>query len=424
MNRKTTLHQLSSGIPLLLMENHEVPVATADVWVRSGAADELPQLAGVAHFLEHMMFKGTERYGLGEIERVLESVGGVCNAGTSYDFTHYYVTLPAATISTGVEMLAEMMRHSVLDEGEIEKERLVILEEYRRKLDHPQGVLFERLWPELFESGPYHHSVIGTEETIKAIDRPGMQDYYRKRYAMGSLALVLAGDFETGAMIEQAERAFAGFERTAEVVHDYGPVRYGRGKRIHIDKATGGETYVAFAFPAPGLANPDAILPLDVAQTILGGGRASRLYQSLKEKQGLCSGIMSYFPTQMRDSLFVVAATCRPDQVDPLRAALAEELEGFAATAPDEAAMRRALRLMSSAHLFSMETSGGATSNIGYYYTLTGGTAFLDDYLERLEAVTADQVREAMRGVLGLDGEGWALSDAMVEISVGQDEKK
>jgi predicted Zn-dependent peptidase len=321
-------------------------------------------------------------------------------------------------------MLAEMMRHSVLDIGELEKERLVILEEYRRKLDHPQGVLFERLWPELFESGPYHHSVIGEEATIKAIDRAGMLDYYSKRYALGNLALVLAGDFDPASMVEVAEKAFAGFDRSAEAVHDAGPVRYGRGKRIHIDKATGGETYVAFAFPAPGLEKQEAILPLDVAQSVLGSGRASRLYQSLKEKQGLCSGIMTYFPTQRYDSLFVVAATCRPDQVDPLRAALCKELEDFAAEEPTPSAMKRALRLMSSGHLFSMETSGGATSNIGYYYTLTGGTDFLDGYLERLESVTPGQVSQVMRGVLGLDGSGRSLEETMVEISVGQAEKK
>ena len=251
-----------------------------------------------------------------------------------------------------------------------------------------------------------------------------MQDYYAKRYAPGNLALVVAGDFEPVAIIEEVEQAFAGFERPTEVVHDAGPVHYGRDKRIHIEKPTGGETYVVFAFPAPGLEKLESIMPLDMAQSILGSGRASRLYQSLKEKQGLCSSVMTYFPTQSHDSLFAVAATCQPGQLDALRTALLAELESFATGGPVPAAMKRALRLMSSAHLFSMETSGGATTNIGYYYTLTGGTEFLDDYMERMEAVVPDQVSQAMRGVLGMNGSGGSLSDAMVEISVGQTEQK
>ncbi|HOR28025.1 MAG TPA: pitrilysin family protein [Candidatus Sumerlaeota bacterium] len=411
----THRHTLGCGMPLLLLENHEAAVATADIWVRTGAADEPEDLSGISHFLEHMLFKGTEKWGLGEIERAIESVGGVSNAGTSYDFTHYYVTLPAARIRTGIEMLAEMVRHSTLDAAELEKERLVILEEYRRKQDNPIGVLYELLYGELFEAGPYHLPVIGSEETIRAIDRPAMLDYYHRRYGPEGAVLVVAGDIEPERAIEWAEAAFAGFDRRREELTRRAPVRYGRGKRVHERKPTGGEVYVAYAFPAPGMQATEEVLPLDMAQFILGSGRAARLHQELKEKRGLCSSINSYYPTHAHDSLFVFVATCQPGQREGLRGALLEELRRFAAEPTPPPAMKRARRLLASSHLFSMETSSGAASNIGYYYTLSGSTEFFDSYLEKLEALTAEQVSAATARVIHPE----RLEESLVEISVG-----
>lgn len=417
MMQPTALYRLSCGLPLLILENHEVGVATADVWVRTGAADEPAEWAGISHFLEHMLFKGTARWGLGEIERAIESVGGICNAGTSHDFTHYYITMPADSISTGIGMLAEMIRNSALDPGELEKERLVILEEYRRKQDFPPGVLYERLYEELFERGAYHDTVIGSEATIRSIHRDQMQEYYQKRYSPASTALVVTGDVDPASIIAEAERAFAGFDRPLVELHPHPEVRFGRGKRVHIDKPTGGELYVAFAFPAAGMNQAQRVLPLDMAQSILGQGRASRLYQTIKEKQGLCSSISTYYPTHMTESLFVVAATCLPGQRAALREALERELVRFADAPPAEPEVRRALRLESSSHRFSMETTGSAAGSIGYYFTLTGGTEFFDGYLDRLEQVTAGEIRELAVETLR-PGD---LAATLVEVSVGPD---
>lgn len=392
MPAQTIIHRLSCGIPLLIRRNHEVAVATVDAWVRTGAADEPPEVAGVSHFLEHMLFKGTEHRGLGQIEREIENVGGVCNAGTSYDFTHYYVTLPSASMGVGVDVIADIMRRATLDPGELERERMVILEEYRRKQDHPVGILGERLYEEIFERGPYHESVIGTEQTIAAIDRERMLEYYRKRYTPHSITLVVTGDVQPRQVLDQAERAFAGFDRPVVQMRPDPELSYGLGKRVYVPHPTGGEVYVAFAFGSPGMNRPDAVLPLDIAQSILGQGRASRLFQSLKEKQGLCSMISTYFPTHLRDSLFAVIATCPPDKREPLRRAFIAELEAFAGALPETQQFNRAFRVLESDHLFAMETSTEAASLLGYYYTMTGSTEFIDRYIDRLGAVTPEQM--------------------------------
>lgn len=395
MNTKTDIHLLNCGIPLLMSPRDDVPVATADVWVRTGAADEPLVVSGISHFLEHMLFKGTERWGLGEIERRLESVGGVCNAGTSYDFTHYYMTMPTPALTMGIEMLADMVRSSTLDTGELEKERLVILEEYRRKQDHPAGVLYENLYASFFAQGPYHASVIGTEESIRAIDRTSMHDYFQRRYSPANMVFVVAGTFDRKTVIDAAEQAFAGFDRPLGNLHTPQPISYGYGKHERMTKKTGGESYIAFALPAPG-TNTDAetILALDMAQYILGQGRAALLHRELKEKRGLCSSISAYYPTHMRDSLFAAIATCEPGQCEALREGVYEVIEAFTKTPPKREVFERARRLLASGHRFSLETSSGVASALGYYYTMTGSTAFHDDYLEHLAALTPERVCE------------------------------
>lgn len=399
--RPTHRRVLENGLTLLVFENHDVSVATADVWIATGSADETPEVGGISHFLEHMLFKGTENFGLGQIEREIECVGGACNAGTSYDFTHYYVTLPAESVARGSEMLAEMVCSSTLDGGELEKERLVILEEYRRKQDNPEAMLFEDLYEQLYEGGPYHRSVIGTEETIRSIDREQMLDYYSRHYAPQNATFLLSGDVSVEQAEELAERHFGGFDRSYDPLLAEGPepTKIAHAKSFHHEKATGGEVYYSLTCGAPGVEEIDKIVPLDVAQYILGQGRGSILFQEIKEKRQLASTIGCYYSTQKHASAFMIDATCEPQKQASLRAALDEQIDRFLNEPLDPNQLQRARRLLASGHLFSFETTGAASSQIGYYYTLTGGIEFLDGYLDRLEAVTAEQVKEAFADV-------------------------
>lgn len=387
-----------SGLTLLARENHDAAVATADVWIGVGSADEPPEIGGVSHFLEHMMFKGTEKYSPGQIEREIENRGGLCNAGTSYDFTHYYITMPSENIDHGIDALAEMMVGSVIDPTEFEKERIVILEEWRRKQDTPGAMLHEDAYEEIFEAGPYHRPVIGTQETIKAITRDQMMDYYQRHYTPEKMALVVTGDVDVDHVAALADARFAGIGRR------YNPLvttpeaqAIGRGKVHHREKATGGQLYLAMGAALAARPSVDDLVPLDVAQFILGQGRASILFQELKEKRRLASTISANFGAHRDNALLMVMATCSPANKAELADAIRAEIAGFLARPIEDAQLTRARRLLASAHLHSFETSGGAAGEVGYYHMLTGDPAFLDTYLDRLAAATGDQIREALR---------------------------
>ena len=407
-------HRLACGMPMLLVDMPGTGVATADVWVRTGAADEPLAASGVSHFLEHMLFKGTERWGVGEIERAIEAVGGVTNAATSYDYTHYYVTLPSTAIARAIGLLVEMVRAATIDERELEKERLVILEEYRRKQDHPTGVLYETLYQRAFAEGRYARTVIGTEETIRAIDRPAMVDYYCGRYTPDNMVLIVAGDFRPREAIDAAETATAGFT-TRALPSPSGRGRYGTGSRLHVEKPTGGELYVTFAFPAPGWDAPEKIMPISFAQCLLGQGRAARLYQALKERDGLCSSIGVSYPTHRSDSLLVIVASCLPGQLDALREGVVRELREFLREGIARDDEQRARRLLAGAHRFSLETSGSVASQLGYAWATAGNLRCVTDYLTLLDATTTDEVLAAARDILG-DAD---LPDRMIKESDG-----
>jgi predicted Zn-dependent peptidase len=171
--------RLENGLTVIFKQ---VPnkVVTLDVWVNTGSANEDDKLNGISHFLEHMMFKGTPKYGPGQLDKVIMSVGGVWNAGTSKDFTHYYVTVASPYFDRALDCISDMMQNALVDAAEFDKEKQVILEEYRRKQDSPYGVLFDELYETCFLSGPYKRSVLGSFESISALDRKDMYDYYER----------------------------------------------------------------------------------------------------------------------------------------------------------------------------------------------------------------------------------------------------
>lgn len=405
--------KLDNGLTLIVREHHDVAVATVDVWVGTGAAHETPEIGGISHFLEHMLFKGTERFALGQIETEIENIGGISNAGTSYDFTHYYVTMPSASVERALEMFSEMVGYSTLDPTELEKERLVILEEYRRKMDDPEAMLFEDTFEQLYVSGPYHSSVIGSEETIRSITREQMADYYDRHYAPENITLIVTGHVNTAEVETWAQEYFGRLKRPFRPLLPDGPAPSvsSPAKKFHRARPTGGETYMTLACTAPGFDSPDDIVPLDLAQCILGQGRASVLYQSIRERQRLASTISCHYWTQRYDSTFMFDVTCTPENQAAVRKAIDAEVERFVREPIPEEQFRRALRLTASGHLFSFETTTAASSQIGYFQTLTGGTDLLDEFLERLARVKPEEVQKVFKRML--DQGEW------VEVSVG-----
>lgn len=393
------LETLDNGLTVAL---RHVPnkVVTLDAWINVGSANEPDELNGVSHFLEHMMFKGTPRYGVGELDKAIMSVGGVWNAGTSKDFTHYYVTVASPFFDRALDAIADMMRNALIDPAEFDREKDVILEEYRRKQDNPWGLLFDELYTAAFESGPYHNSVIGTFESVSSLRRDDMHAYYRAHYRPDNMMLCVVGDIGPDAALRAVDAAFRGF--AAPPAGPPPPARATRyaapGRRVITKDVL--ETYVALAFPAPGLDAPDYVHALDVASTILGDGRSSRLNRVLREERRLVNSVAAGFPTHRHDSLFYMALTLDEPNLDKALDAGIGTIRELAASPPSDAEMAKARRILRNSIQFGTETNTGQSGMIGYYHTLTGSNDFYDTYLDALDAVTADRVSDVARRYL------------------------
>lgn len=387
------MHQvrLDNGLPVIFKT---VPnkVVTLDVWVNTGSANEDDKRSGISHFLEHMLFKGTPRFGPNELDKVITSVGGVWNAGTSKDFTHYYVTVAAPYFETALDAISDMIQNSLIDAQEFTKEKQVILEEYRRKQDNPYGLLYDELYEVCFRSGPYRRSVIGTFESISEMDRDLMFDYYQRYYAPDNMVLMIVGDVDPAAALPSVRKAFGKSNRKLQPLHvQDGESDFAAGQRRVLDRDVN-ETYMGLAFPAPGILAADEVFALDIASTILCDGRSSRVYRKLKEDLRLVHSISGGYPTHRHASFFYVIATLDADNVQKAGEEIARELRGASTNAPTHEELAKAKRVIRNSFEFGMETNTGQSGTIGYYHTLTGSTDFLEHYLERLSGVTAEQV--------------------------------
>lgn len=389
-------YTLDCGLPVIIKPVAN-KVVTLDMWVNTGSANESTHRNGVSHFLEHMLFKGTPKYGPGDLDKIIMSVGGVWNAGTSKDFTHYYVTVASPYFDQALDCIADMIQHSLIDQAEFDQEKQVILEEYRRKQDNPFGLLYDELYDAAYEAGPYKNSVLGSFESISELDRDDMFAYYQDYYTADNMVLVVVGEVDPEACMVSIRKAFENLRSGVKPAADAPRVTTLSGpgmRRLHRDV---NETYMGMAWPAPALDDANRVLAMDLAVTILGDGRSSRLFQTVKERKGLVSSISAGFATHRYPGMVYAAAMPAGEDVQAALDEIWQVMRELATDSPTESEMAKARRVIRNGLLFGMETNTGQSSTIGYYYTLTGGMDFLNQYLARLDGLTADDVAAVAR---------------------------
>ena len=213
--------KLPNGLGVLLLESHAAPVAEIEVWANVGSADERPGEEGLAHFHEHMLFKGTERRGVGDVAAEVEGAGGRINAFTSFDVTCYHATLPSAEVSTGLDVLSDAVLHSVFDEQEIGREIEVVLEEIRRSEDSPGSVLGNALFAEAYQQHPYRAPILGTHESVASLDRARIRTFFERWYRPDNLSVVVVGEFDRQALLAQIHQTFGALDRPVRVLRTF-----------------------------------------------------------------------------------------------------------------------------------------------------------------------------------------------------------
>ncbi len=387
---------LENGLEMVLLPDHKAPVAVVQVWYRVGSRNELPGKTGLSHMLEHMMFKGTNRFGPEEYSRIIARQGGNENAFTSADATTYFAKLASDRLDILLELEADRMRGLSLRSDQFEPERQVVAEERRMRVDDdPISYLRESLTATAFATHPYRQPVIGWAPDIENWTLEDLQAHYDQFYQPGNAVVVAVGDFDPEVLAERIEHYFghipAGPPPPSMIIREQPP----RGpRRIEVTRPAQ-LPFVMLSYPAPNLRNPD-YAALEMLSVILSAGKSSRLRESLVREQevALYAGA-SYNPTSVDDRTFTFSAQAQPQKTArEVEASLIAEIEKIQQAPPTAEEMARARRQIEASFVFSQDSVFSRAMLLGRY-AMADEWSGVDDYLAAIKAVTPAQVQKA-----------------------------
>lgn len=391
---------LNNGMKVLIVEDHKAPLATFQIWYRVGSRNEPIGKTGMSHLLEHMMFKGTPKYGSKQFSNIIQRNGGTDNAFTTKEYTTYFQSLAADRIGLSVELEADRMRNLTLDPKEVASEREVVMEERRMRYeDDPQNLLYEEVIATAFVAHPYRWPVIGWMSDIASIQQPHLAEYYRKYYSPGNAFIVIAGDVYPDKILPLIEKEFGAIPPVANHLHDVPtkePQQQGE-KRIYLKKETAELPYILIAYHVPPFPHEDNYA-LDVLSAILSGGKSARLYRSMVyEKRIAISAFADYSSFYKDPFLFVLGANAAPGQeIETVEKALYEEMAGLITAPPTAAEVQKAKNQIEASFVFAQDSNYTKAMNTGMFEML-GGWRLMDTYLEGVRKVTPADVQAVAR---------------------------
>jgi zinc protease len=393
-----SVEHFENGLTLLLCPTRLAPVVEVQVWANVGSADERPGEAGLAHFHEHMLFKGTESRGVGDIAGAIEGAGGRINAYTSFDVTCYHATLPASEAALGLEVLADATTRSIFDPEEISREIEVVLEEIRRGEDSPQSVLGDALFAETYRAHPYGAPILGPAESVASFDRDKVRAFFERWYTPEHLSVVAVGDFDPDALREQARRCFGALPRgTARRTRPTEPLP--DGLRAKLLKRPFERVNIELAHPSVALGHPDAPL-LDLLAYVLGSGDSCRLVQRVREQHGLADRIDASCYTPRDPGVFSVNLETDAERAEEALVASIVELEQLRAEPVADEELERARVNFLASEDFERESVSGLAQKFGSFYHLAGSTQAETRYLAAVHSASADDLLRVAREYL------------------------
>ena len=381
---------LDNGLRVLLLEDHRSPIVSFQTWYRVGSRNEQRGTTGLAHFLEHLMFKGTQKYGPRQFARLVEENGGRDNAFTSQDVTSYFVDIAADRLDLVIDLEADRMHNLLLDAKDIESERQVVIEERRtRTEDDPGGFLGEAVGSIAFRAHPYGQPIIGWVVDLERITPEQVRAFYRTYYQPNNAVVVVAGDFKATETLEKIKQRFGSIPRGPDPPPMLAVEPPQSGERRVTVSRKAELPIVYLAYHVPNWKSEDAPA-LEVLSAVLAGGRTSRIYKNLIYDRQLAldaGGDYSYF--SFDPNLFWFWATPMPGQApDVLEKALVEEMERLKKEPVSTEELQRAKNQIEASFVFA-EDSVHRRASLLARFDFVGGPAEKARFLERIRSVTA-----------------------------------
>ncbi len=387
---------LPNGLEVLVREEPAQKVVEIQIWVGVGSRDEPTGKEGIAHLFEHMLFKGTKTRGVGEIASTVEASGGDINAYTSMDHTVYHITIANEYAGAAMEILADAIQYSTFDAGELEREKLVVIEEIHRGKDNPSRLFSQELFKTAFNVHPYGRTVIGTPESVSSVRRRDMVAFHEAWYVPGNMKLLVVGGISAPEIFDSAAKLFIepgqkGSKREESTEPEPDGIR---SFSLVMDTEP---ARLTFAFPIGELTDPDTPV-LDLAAAILSGGRSARFPIHLRDK-GLVLSAWAYAYTPRDPGLFIVGAATTQDKVEIASRALLQQIARLQTEIVSMEELNLARDQIINDKIFSRETVQGQAREIGYLALTLGDLDFNDIYYSRLQSVAPADILEVAQRV-------------------------
>ncbi len=414
---------LDNGLQVVVIPDHRAPVVTQMVWYKIGSADEPPGQSGIAHFLEHLMFKGTKTHPAGEFSAAVSDIGGEENAFTSYDYTAYFQQVPVSALEQMMEFESDRMANLVLDDAAVLPERDVILEERRMRVDNdPGSQLAEAMGATLFVNSPYGTPIIGWQSEMEKLSRDDAIAFYDRYYTPNNATLIVAGDVTSDEVRALAEKTFGQVARRA----DPGPrdrpqepkALTERTVTLRDARVSQPSVQMAYVVPSERTAEGRQSEALDILADVLGGGSTSRLYRALVIDNPIAAGAGAYYQgDSLMEGQFMTYGTPRGDaDVETLKAAIDAELGKIVTDGITDEELAAAKNRVRNALIYQRDSQTSLARRYGVALSTGRTVEDVESWPERIEAVTVDDVqavaREYLSGVGAVTGYLLPAADA------------
>lgn len=416
-----TVRHFPNGLTVIA-EHLPVDAVNLSVWLNLGSAVEPDEINGMAHFLEHMIFKGTPSIPSGEFERAIEQRGAVTNAATSQDYTNYYITTAPKDFAQLAPLQVDVLLNASIPDDAFERERLVVLEEIRRSEDNPRRRTYQRSMELAFEVLPYRRPVLGPISVIENLKPQQMRDFHGSRYQPASMTAVAVGNLPVDELIEIVAGSFAakstapnGKKAVSAVssihpevqIPNYSPESPFTEtiRREFVDESLQ-QARLIVMWRVPGFVEIAETYALDVLATILGHGRTTRLVKDLREDRGLVSSISVSNMTQQLGGVFSISAQLASENLAEVEASIVKHIRSFQTELATDAEIARIRTQVANRFIFGNETPSDRANLYGYYQSMVGDIAPALNYAACIQALSAEDLRDAAVKYLSPDAMG------------------
>ncbi|MGF1481686.1 MAG: M16 family metallopeptidase [Cyanophyceae cyanobacterium] len=401
-----TVQSLPNGLTIVA-EQMPVDAVNLNIWLNVGSALETDSINGMAHFLEHMVFKGTPQLGSGEFERLIEERGAVTNAATSQEYTHYYITTAPKDFPDLAPLQLDVVSNPSIPDESFERERLVILEEIRRSEDNPRRRTFYRAMETCFDQLPYRRPVLGPASVIEQLTPQQMRDFHAQWYQPPNMTAAVVGNLPVDELIDIISQAVSRVSQPTQLPISRQPEQpFSQVVRREFTDESLQQARLVMMWRVPGMMQLSETYALDVLAVILGQGRMSRLFRDLREDRGLVTHVGVSNMTQGIQGVFYVSAQLPAENVSPVEAAIAQHIRTIQTESVTEAELARIRTQVANRFIFSNERPSDRANLYGYYYSQLQDLTPALEYPAQIQSLEASDIQAAAERHLSPDAYG------------------